>query len=62
MTYTQAIEKAKQGRQLMLPKWNGYFQWDYGTSSLYFKNGQYISYDKVLEHKLDRRDDWYFII
>lgn len=43
MTYQEACEQAKQGKQLFIPGWNGYFFWDYGTNSLAFKNGNYIS-------------------
>lgn len=62
MTYNQALEKAKYGKLLLLPGWQGYFYWSYGISKLCFKNGDYTSSSKVEEYNLNERDDWYYII
>ena len=43
----------------MLPKYEGYFYWNFGKDCMYFKNKDYIKYDLDKEKK---RDDWFYII
>ena len=63
MNINQAIQYAKQGKILMLPKWVGYFYWDYGTNELNFRNGNYYMREQQLRDKgVFNRNDWYYII
>lgn len=33
MTYSEIIEKAKQGKLVKLPNFEGIFKWDYGKTT-----------------------------
>lgn len=60
MTYKESIEKAKQGKTLMLPNFIGYFKWDYNTSSLIFQNQDYECLADTLN--IQNRNDFYYIL
>ena len=60
MTYKESIEKAKQGKTLMLPNFIGYFKWDYGTNSLIFQNKDYKCLADTLN--IQNRNDFYYIL
>ena len=38
MTYTEILKKAKQGKLIKLPNFEGIFKWDYGKEALVFNN------------------------
>lgn len=60
MTYEESIEKAKQGKTLMLPHFIGYFKWDYNSDSLIFQNQDYKCPAETLD--ILNRNDFYYII
>lgn len=62
MTYEEACIKAREGKQLFIPGWNGYFYWDYGTNSLAFKNKEYKSSGKNLYNKIKNNNKLMIII
>lgn len=63
MSHKEAIELSKIGKKLLLPKWQGYFYWNYATQELNFKNGNYHLDSKQLDMlNIKQRDDWYYII
>jgi hypothetical protein len=41
MNYNQATLYARYGYTVLLPNWRGYFNWDYNTQGLVFRNGDY---------------------
>lgn len=54
MNYQDAIEKAKQGKTLMLPHLEAYFKWDYRDNVL--------KCDRHIYEDLSSRNDWYYIV
>ena len=60
MTLEQAIEKAKNGKTVMLPGFTGYFNWSYAENKLIFSNGNWRSDIENLDIK--NRTDFYYII
>lgn len=59
MNYDEIILIAKQGKTCLLPKYDGYFVWDYYNECLMFHNGDFkCKADKL--NVSDRRD-FYFI-
>lgn len=59
MNYKEIVKFLKQGKIAMLPKYEGYFYWNFGKDCMYFKNKDYIKYNLDKEKK---RDDWFYII
>lgn len=57
MKYHDVVNLSKLGYIFMLPKFVGYFKWDFGKDCLIFNNKDYRC-------KLDiqNRDDFYYII
>ena len=41
MNYNQATLRAATGDIIMLPRWQGYFKWNFETNELYFQNRDY---------------------
>lgn len=63
MNYNQATLFAATGHTLMLPGWKGYFKWNWEKKELYFQNGDYyLNEEQIREMKLDKREDWYYIL
>lgn len=63
MNYNQATLYAQQGYTILLPNWKGYFNWDYNTQGLVFRNEDYyLNEDQIKEKRLHERNDWYYII
>ena len=63
MTYNEATLRAVTGEKLILPGWQGYFYWNYGTHQLEFRNGDYhLSGEELQRFELNKRTDWYYII
>lgn len=63
MDYNEAINYAKQGKTLMLPNWIGYFNWNYSTNTLYFRNKDYyLNNQQLIDLGILNRTDWYYII
>ena len=60
MTYNEILSKAKQGKLVKLPNFEGIFKWDYGKERLAFTNNDF----KCEADKLDilNREDFYYII
>ena len=62
MNFNLATLYAVKGSTLMLPKWKGYFKWDYGKNELYFINGNYkLEWKDLKNMDIINRNDWYYI-
>ena len=63
MNYNLATLYAATGKTLMLPDWQGYFNWDYNNNELYFQNGDYrLNNQQLREKGVMERTDWYYIL
>lgn len=63
MTYLEAINCAKKGYIIMLPKWKGYFYWNYTTNDFNFKNKDYhLDSNQLKDKNILNRKDFYYII
>lgn len=60
MIYTEIIQKAKEGKLIKLPNFEGIFKWDYGKQNLVFNNGNYLCDADDLD--ILSRTDFYYII
>lgn len=58
MTYSEIINKAKEGKLIILPNFEGIFKWDYGTQKLVFNNKDFWCNAEDL-NVLDRTDFYY---
>lgn len=59
MTYPESITKAKQGKLIKLPRFEGVFKWDYGKEKLMFTNKDFWCEAQQLD--ILNRDDFYYI-
>ena len=59
MTFKEIEPILKRGEVGLLPRYVGYFKWDYSKNCVYMQNGEYKKYD-LQEEKL--RNDFYYII
>lgn len=59
MTFKEIEPLIKEGKIGMLPKYVGYFKWDYASGCVYMQNGDYKKYN-LTDEKL--RTDFYYII
>lgn len=60
MTYNEILLKAKQGKLIKLPNFEGLFKWDYGKECLVFNNKDFWCDAENLD--ILNRDDFYYII
>lgn len=60
MTYTEILKKAKQGKLIKLPNFEGIFKWDYGKKTLVFNNNDFWCNAEDLD--VLNREDFYYII
>lgn len=60
MTYSEIILKAKEGKLIKLPNFEGIFKWDYGKQILMFNNKDF--WCKAEDLDILNRDDFYYII
>ena len=60
MTYTEILKKAKQGKLIKLPNFEGIFKWDYGKEALVFNNNDLWCNAEDLD--VLNREDFYYII
>lgn len=60
MTYSDILLKARQGKLIKLPSFEGIFKWDYGKESLVFNNGTFWCDADDLD--ILWRTDFYYII
>lgn len=60
MTYDEIIPKARQGKLIMLPNFEGIFKWDYGKETLVFNNGTFQCNADDID--ILNRTDFYYII
>lgn len=54
MIYQEAINKAKEGYTLKLPKIDAYFKWDYTNNVL--------RCDRYIYEDVSNRNDWFYIL
>lgn len=59
MTYNNICKLAKQGKIGLLPKFEGYFKWDYSSNDLIFQNKDFKC--KALDLGIQNRTDFYYI-
>lgn len=57
MNWQESINKAKTGKLIKLPGWEGYFKWSWNLACMVFINGDYW---KICEDT--GRNDYYYII
>lgn len=55
MEYSEVINKAKEGKYLKLPNYEGYFYWNFYSKKLIFRNGDYIN--ENMGDKVKNRND-----
>lgn len=60
MIYTEILKKAKQGKLIKLPNFEGIFKWDYGKEVLVFNNNDFWCNAEDLD--VLNREDFYYII
>ena len=60
MKYHDVVNLSKLGYIFMLPKFVGYFKWNYGLHYLEFINGDYRC--KAEDLGVQERNDWYYIL
>lgn len=60
MTYSEILIKAREGKLIKLPNFEGIFKWDYGKENLVFNNGAYQCDAGDLD--VLHRTDFYYII
>lgn len=60
MTYSEILLKAKEGKLIKLPNFEGIFKWDYGKQTLVFNNKDFQCNAEDLD--ILKRDDFYYII
>lgn len=60
MTYLEILTKAKQGKLVKLPNFEGIFKWDYGKERLVFNNKDFWCDAEQLD--ILNRNDFYYII
>ena len=60
MTYNEILSKAKQGKLVKLPNFEGIFKWDYGKETLIFNNGSFQC--NAIDLDILHRNDFYYII
>lgn len=60
MTYSDILIKAKQGKLVKLPNFEGIFKWDYGKERLVFNNVDFWCNADDLD--ILNRTDFYYII
>lgn len=60
MTYKEAVSKAKQGKLIKLPNFEGIFRWNYKEDILVFNNGNFWCNAEDLD--ILQRTDFYYII
>jgi hypothetical protein len=60
MTYFEIIPKAKLGKLIKLPNFEGIFKWDYGRNILVFNNKDFWCDANNLD--ILNRKDFYYII
>lgn len=60
MTYSEILSKAKQGKLIKLPNFEGIFKWDYGKEKLVFNN--YDFWCDAEDLNIMNRQDFYYII
>lgn len=58
MNYSEILIKAKGGKLVKLPNFEGIFKWDYGKQTLMFNNNDFQCEAKDL-NILDRTDFYY---
>lgn len=59
MTYIEIQNLARKGKIGMLPRYQGYFKWDYNEDKICMENGDFKTYD--LDDVVDRTDFYYII-
>lgn len=59
MTYKEVEIELKNGKVGILPKYEGYFYWDFYLQKPYMKNKDYKTYNL---DDLKGRTDWFYII
>lgn len=59
MIYTEIIQKAKEGKLIKLPNFEGIFKWDYGKQDLIFINKDFQCNANQLD--ILNRTDFYYI-
>lgn len=59
MKYSEILIKAKQGKLIKLPRFEGIFKWDYGKEKLMFNNHDFWCEAEELD--ILNRDDFYYI-
>lgn len=60
MIYSEILIKAKEGKLIKLPNFEGIFKWDYRKENLVFNNGNY--WCDVDDLDILSRTDFYYII
>lgn len=60
MIYSEILTKAKEGKLIKLPNFEGIFKWNYGKEELIFTNNNFQCNAKDLD--ILNRDDFYYII
>lgn len=60
MNYSEILIKAKQGKLVKLPNFEGIFKWDYGKQKLVFNNNGFWCNADDLD--ILNRGDFYYII
>ena len=60
MTYSEILIKAREGKLVKLPNFEGIFKWDYGKENLVFNNGSFWCDADDLD--ILWREDFYYII
>lgn len=60
MIYSEILIKAKEGKLIKLPNFEGIFKWDYGKENLVFNNKDF--WCDVDDLDILSRTDFYYII
>ena len=60
MSYQEILQKAREGKLVKLPNFEGIFKWDYGRQVLVFNNGTFWCDAEQLDI-LDRTDFYHII-
>ena len=60
MVYSEILIKARQGKLIKLPNFEGIFKWDYSKERLVFNNKDFWCNAEDLD--ILNRDDFYYII
>lgn len=59
MTYQELKKVVRQGKTGVLPRFTGYFKWNYNEDYLEFQNGDFKCPAEMLE--IQNRNDFYYI-